>query len=33
MLIAIIVLGMLIGYFVGCYLLDKWVNEGNDEIK
>lgn len=33
MLVAVIVTGMLVGYLVGCYLLDKWVNEGNDEIK
>ena len=32
MIIVVIVGGILIGYFIGAYLLDKWVNQGNDDI-
>lgn len=32
MLIAAIVGGIFSGYFLGCYLFDKWINDGIDEV-
>ena len=32
MLIAAIVGGIFLGYFLGCYLFDRWVNDGLDEV-
>ena len=31
-LIGAIIGGMVLGYIVGNYLLDKWINESQDEI-
>ena len=32
MLIIVIVSGMIVGWGIGNYLLDKWINRGNDEV-
>jgi uncharacterized protein YneF (UPF0154 family) len=31
MIIIVITLGMVVGWLIGTYLLDKWINDGNDE--
>jgi uncharacterized protein YneF (UPF0154 family) len=31
MIIIVITLGMAAGWFIGAYLLDKWVNDAHDE--
>lgn len=31
MIIIVITLGMAVGWFVGAYLLDKWVNNSQEE--
>jgi uncharacterized protein YneF (UPF0154 family) len=32
MLVVIIVVGMVVGYFIGCHLLDRWINDNSEEI-
>jgi uncharacterized protein YneF (UPF0154 family) len=32
MIVVIIVMGMLIGYGIGQWIVDRWINESNDEI-
>ena len=32
MIIVVIISGIGIGWMVGNYLLDRWINEGNDDI-
>lgn len=32
MIIGVIVGGMIIGYLVGMYIVDKYINEGNEEV-
>jgi len=31
MIIVVISLGMAVGWFIGSYLLDKWINDSHDE--
>jgi uncharacterized protein YneF (UPF0154 family) len=31
MIIVVITLGMAAGWFIGAYVLDKWINEGEEE--
>lgn len=31
MIIVVITLGIVAGWFIGSYLLDKWVNDSHDE--
>jgi uncharacterized protein YneF (UPF0154 family) len=33
MLVVVIIVGMVVGYFVGCYILDKWINDTSEEIE
>ena len=28
----VVVIGMLIGYGIGMYIVDKWINQGNKDI-
>ena len=32
MIVVVIVIGMLIGYGIGMYIVDKWINQGNKDI-
>lgn len=32
MLLVAILGGIFIGYMIGCCVLDKWVNDGSDEV-
>ncbi len=32
MLIIVIITGIITGWVVGNFILDKWVNEGNEDI-
>ena len=32
MIIGVIAGGMIIGYLVGMYIVDKYINEGNEEV-
>ena len=31
MIIIVIILGMIMGWFIGACLLDKWINDGEEE--
>jgi len=31
MIIIVIILGMVMGWFIGAYLLDRWINDGEEE--
>jgi len=32
MIVVVIVIGMLVGYGIGQYLLDNWINRNNKDI-
>ncbi len=32
MIVAVIVIGMLIGYGIGQYIVDRYINKSNEEI-
>ncbi len=32
MIVVVIVIGMLVGYGIGMYIVDKWINQGNKDI-
>ena len=32
MIIGVITVGMVLGYLIGMYIVDKYINEGNEEV-